>query len=105
MTIALPTPGYLSPIPRNSKGEIMLEIMEKESLDFKDFKVVDLPEASTKGSLRPIAITNWDCSVISIDNESIILQFSLPPGTYATILLRELMKSENPLSYVGKLYG
>jgi len=105
MAIALPTPGYLSPIPRNSKGEIMLEIMEKESLDFKDFKLVDLPEASTKGSLRPMAITNWDCSVISTDNDSLILQFSLPPGSYATILLRELMKSENPLSYVGKLLG
>lgn len=105
MAIALPTPGYLSPIPRNSKGEIMLEIMEKESLDFKDFRLVDLPEASTKGSLRPMAITNWDCSVISTDNDSLILQFSLPPGSYATILLRELMKSENPLSYVGKLLG
>jgi len=105
MAIALPTPGYLSPIPRNSKGEIMLEIMEKESLDFKDFRLVDLPEASTKGSLRPMAITKWDCSVISTDNDSLILQFSLPPGSYATILLRELMKSENPLSYVGKLLG
>jgi len=105
MVIALPTPGYLSPIPRNLKGEIMLGIMERESLDFKDFKLVDLPEASTKGSLRPMAITNWDCSATSTDNDSLILQFSLPPGSYATILLRELMKSENPLSYVGKLLG
>jgi tRNA pseudouridine13 synthase len=104
MAIALPTPGYLSPIPRNSKGEIMLKIMEEESLDFKDFKLVDLPEASTKGSLRPIAITSWDCSVTSIDNDSIILQFSLPPGSYATILLRELMKQTDPLAYVGRHY-
>ena len=104
MVISLPTPGYLSPIPRNSKGEIMLKIMEKESLDFKDFKLIDLPEASTKGSLRSLTITTWDCSVISTDNNSLILQFSLPPGAYATILLRELMKPKNPLVYIGMFH-
>ncbi|MEM4537082.1 MAG: tRNA pseudouridine(13) synthase TruD, partial [Nitrososphaerota archaeon] len=102
MVNALPILGYLSPIPRSSKGEIILEIMEKEEIDLKDFMIVDMPEASTKGSLRPVIITKWSCSVLSVDDESFTLEFSLPPGSYATILLREIMKSENPLSYIGR---
>lgn len=104
MVLALPTPGYLSPIPRSSKGEIILKIMEEEDLDLKDFKSVDLPEASTKGSLRPIIITKWSCSVITVADEFLTLEFSLHPGSYATILLREIMKSENPLSYIGRQF-
>lgn len=103
MVIALPTPGYLSPVPRSSKGQIMLEIMEGETIDFKDFKVKALPEASTKGSLRPIIIPKWKCSVASLDVESLTLSFSLPPGSYATALLREIMKPESPLAYIGKM--
>ncbi|MEM2016982.1 MAG: tRNA pseudouridine(13) synthase TruD [Nitrososphaerota archaeon] len=102
MVNALPILGYLSPIPRSSKGEIILEIMEKEEIDLKDFMIVDMPEASTRGSLRPVIITKWSCSVLSVDDESFTLEFSLPPGSYATILLREIMKSENPLSYIGR---
>lgn len=102
MVVALPTPGYLSPIPRSSKGKILLEVMEEEEIDFKDFKCVDLPEASSKGSLRPIIITKWFCSMVSVADDSLTLEFSLPPGSYATILLREIMKSDNPLSYIGK---
>lgn len=103
MVVALPSPGYLSPLPRSSKGEIMLRVMEEEGVDFKDFKVEGLPEASTKGSLRPMKIPKWTCSVTSVSNESLALFFMLPPGSYATVLLREIMKPENPLAYIGKL--
>ncbi len=102
MVVALPSPGYLSPLPRSSKGEIMLQVMEEEGVDFKDFKVEGLPEASTKGSLRPIKIPKWTCSVNSVSDESVTFFFTLPPGSYATVLLREIMKPENPLAYIGR---
>ncbi|MCX8193468.1 MAG: tRNA pseudouridine(13) synthase TruD [Nitrososphaeria archaeon] len=103
MVIALPVPGYLSPIPKSSKGEKLLEAMKEEDVDFEDFKVKHLPEVSSKGSLRPISIPFWSFSIKSVDEQSITIELSLPPSSYATIFLREIMKPENPLTYIGRL--
>ncbi|MEN2974114.1 MAG: tRNA pseudouridine(13) synthase TruD [Candidatus Caldarchaeales archaeon] len=101
MVVVLPVPGYLSPIPRSSKGEKLLAVMEEEGVTFDDFKVKALPEASTKGSLRPISIPFWSFFVESINDESINIELSLPPSAYATVFLREIMKPDNPLAYIG----
>ena len=34
----------------------------------------------------------------AIEDESIIVEFSVPKGSYATILLRELIKPNNPIA-------
>ena len=101
IVVALPVPGYLTEIPRSGKGEALAEALDELGLELKMFRVRSLPEASTRGSLRPLIIPRWSCGVVQRSQDSITLRMTLPPGSYATILLRELMKPDNPLAYVG----
>jgi tRNA pseudouridine13 synthase len=101
LAVALPAPGYLSPIPRSRKGEILLDILDEMGLELNAFRLKTCPEASTRGSLRPIKITKWSCKISEMDNTSIKLNIELPPGSYATILLREIMKPKSPLAFIG----
>jgi tRNA pseudouridine13 synthase len=101
LAVALPAPGYLSPIPRSRKGEILLDILDEMGLELNAFRLKTCPEVSTRGSLRPIKITKWSCRTSKIDNTSIKLNIELPPGSYATILLREIMKPKSPLAFIG----
>ncbi|MCF3653528.1 MAG: tRNA pseudouridine(13) synthase TruD [Aigarchaeota archaeon] len=101
LAVALPVPGYLSPIPRSRKGEILLSILDEMGLEPNAFRLKICPEASTRGSLRPIKITRWSCRISELDDGSIKLSIELPPGSYATILLREIMKPESPLAFIG----
>jgi len=67
------------------------------------FRVRSLPETSTRGTLRPITIPRWDIQILSHAENELLLKLSLPPGSYATIILREIMKSPDPLAYIGKV--
>jgi len=101
--IALPVPGYLSSIPRSSKGEVLLSALEEVGVSLEMFRLREVPEASTRGSLRPIIVPKWSCEIIRWGASSITLRISLPPGSYATILLREIMKPRSPLAFIGKM--
>lgn len=103
LVIALPTPGYLLEAPKSSKGEALLEAMEELEVSPEIFRLKEIPEASTRGSLRPIVVPKWGCEIIYCEERSITLRMSLPPGCYATILLREVMKPRTPLAFIGKM--
>ena len=103
LAIAIPSPGYLSPIPKSRKGEILLEVMRELNLDLKMFRLKACPEASTRGSLRSIIVPRWSCRASNLDEASIKVFVELPPGSYATVLLREIMKPNTPLVFVGKM--
>ena len=103
LVIALPVPGYLSEIPKSSKGEALLDAMEELEVSLDMFRLRALPEASTRGSLRPIIVPKWSCEIVHSDEQSLTLRVTLPPGCYATILLREIMKPGTPLAFVGKM--
>ncbi|RLG01824.1 MAG: hypothetical protein DRN49_00515, partial [Thaumarchaeota archaeon] len=55
-----------------------------------------------RGTLRPIIIPRWEIEILSHSEDELLLKLSLPPGSYATIVLREIMKSADPLAYIGK---
>ncbi len=103
LVVALPVPGYLVDIPKSGKGEAILEAMEELEISPEMFRLREIPEASTRGSLRPIIVPKWSCEVIRREERSLTLRINLPPGCYATILLREIMKPRTPLAFVGKM--
>lgn len=89
--VVLPIPGYSVEYPTNNVGKFYEDFLSKENVQFdKDA----FEAAATKGAYRQlIAVpTNFDCKVQvyenSIDAE---FQFDLDKGSYATMLLRELM--------------
>ncbi len=101
LAIVMPAPGYLSPAPRSRKGEILLKTLNELGLELNAFRLRICPEASTRGSLRPIKVPRWMCRASQLEDGSIKLNIELPPGAYATILLREIMKPGSPLAFIG----
>ncbi|MGC8699941.1 MAG: tRNA pseudouridine(13) synthase TruD [Candidatus Micrarchaeia archaeon] len=65
------------------------EAMEELGIKKEDFKIKSMPELSMKGSYRPCFAPFRDFSY-SI-GEDVTLNFSLPAGSYATILLNEFI--------------
>ncbi len=68
------------------------KILELEEISPKDFFIKEMQEVSNEGGFRQAVIS---CSDYSSDDNT--LQFTLSRGSFATILLREIMKPEDPL--------
>jgi len=74
-------------------GEIERSVVESEGISRKDFQIVGLREASSKGTRRELLAVCKDLTVASGDSE-VRFSFTLNKGCYATSLLREFMKAE-----------
>ncbi len=68
------------------------KILDDESLSPKDFFINDFQELSLEGGFRNASIVVQN---FSISNN--IVKFQLSRGSYATVVLREILKPKNPL--------
>lgn len=69
------------------------KILESEEVNPKDFFLKEMQEISSEGGFRNSSIK---CDDIDITNEWI--RFRLSRGSYATIVMREVMKPKDPLT-------
>jgi len=102
--LALPLIGYQQTASTGKQGEIEKKILEAEGIRLGNFKIPLMPEISSKGRLRtaltPVRDFRMDESLEDEDNlgkRKKSLSFALIKGSYATVLLREFMKPENPI--------
>src|ERR671930_2007937 len=80
--------------PNKGRFEVITRrIMQDESITEKDFYIKEMQELSAPGGFRQAPLWCKDFSYM----DSVILHFKLPKGSYATTLLRELMKPEDPI--------
>jgi len=89
--LALPFVGY-SYYKKTRFDYQISKILEQEEITPKDFFIKEMQEVSSEGGFRQAAIHCSDYS--SHDN---IVEFSLSRGSFATILLREIMKPSDPM--------
>ena len=68
------------------------KILEDEEISLKDFYLKEIQELSTEGGYRNSSIS---CTDYSVKNNTI--SFSLSRGSFATIVLREIMKPNDPI--------
>ena len=68
------------------------KILEDESLSPKDFFINDFQELSLDGGFRNASINLQNFSI-----QKNLIKFQLSRGSYATIVLREILKPESPL--------
>ena len=79
-------------------GEFTREIMERMGLSKEDFRIMQVPALSAKGSYRAL-LAPVKGLVCRAEGEDLRLDFELPKGSYATVLLQEFIKTtENQLS-------
>uniref|UniRef100_A0A7C3WKI2 Probable tRNA pseudouridine synthase D n=1 Tax=Thermofilum pendens TaxID=2269 RepID=A0A7C3WKI2_THEPE len=94
-TLLLPIFGYNTPLLSGKPGELELEVLREEGLDLEAFRLKSIPEASSAGTYRPAALKPLELSV-KVEDSAVLLSFTLRKGMYATTLLREIVKPEDP---------
>jgi tRNA pseudouridine13 synthase len=96
--VTAPLFGSETELPRGVVGEIEQTVLEAEKVQLHDFYSEKLQELSSKGTRRPVLVpVAVTCNAIQGDELNpgrfkATLQFFLPKGSYATVLLREYMK-------------
>ena len=104
MRLAFPLIGFKQRKSLGLQGEIEKQILEEEGISQENFKISAMPEITARGELRT-AITplnNFSLNEIAEDSANLSkhkakASFTLQRGSYATILLRELIKPRNPI--------
>jgi tRNA(Glu) U13 pseudouridine synthase TruD len=84
-----PLYGYKMTPAQGAPGEMERQILAQEDLDLEDFRLRGL---KFKGARRPLRFP-LDKAAVEEDDRGLIVSFALPPGCYATVVLREIMKN------------
>jgi tRNA pseudouridine13 synthase len=90
-----PLIGYRMSMPRGEPLRIEQEVMKEYELTPENFRVEG--RLKVKGARRPLRVRPTDVDLAGgVDEHGphITVAFTLPSGSFATVLLRELMKSE-----------
>lgn len=90
--LAVPLVGY-SYLKKNRFGYYISKVLEEEQTSAKNFFIKDMQEASNEGGFRQSVMQCSDFGVMEP-----ILEFTLSRGSYATILLREIIKPGDPFA-------
>lgn len=83
-----PLYGYKLTQAQGAPGEMERQVLAEEELDLEDFRLRGL---KFKGARRPLRFPLGEAEA-NEDEQGIVVSFSLPPGCYATVVLREIMK-------------
>ncbi len=95
--IAIPLPGYRT-IQEQVSDEIwdnLTALLEKDALDLHSFRH-EQPNLRSKGSSRRAIIfpDNFNYFPMDIEEKGIKVTFSIPKGSYGTIVIREITKNK-----------
>ncbi len=91
--LAAPVPGYSTKTPPSKQSDLLREILRAEGIDLRQFRNAKVRSLDAPGGLHPVSIAPIDMHVQCTD-EGIMLRFCLRKGSYATVVLRELMKTD-----------
>ena len=91
---AVRMPGYTFQPGRGRFEAITKAILREEGVIAKDFYVKEMQELSHQGGFRQAPL--W-CMEFSYRQDPLVVSFKLPKGSYATTLLREIIKPEDPI--------
>jgi len=89
--LAVPIVGH-SYFKKTRFDHYISEILSEEEVSAKDFFIKEMQEISNEGGFRNASIK---CDDFSINGDTV--SFTLSRGSYATMILREIMKPANPL--------
>lgn len=88
-----PLYGTKVPFAGGKVGEMEKSILDNYGLSKEDFEVPKMPRLGSHGLRRSMRFQVWDTSAIATD-EGVLTEFSINKGSYATAVLREVMKKD-----------
>lgn len=83
--------GSKVPLAGGAVGEMEQRILAKENLELADFQVPKMPKLGSHGLRRSIRFKVWDAKAKTTE-DGVLVEFSITKGSYATAVLREIMK-------------
>lgn len=89
-------PGYSFQPGKNRFDNIVKEIMFDESINSKNFFIKEMQELSESGGFRQASYFCKDFYHF-VREDNLVVEFSSPKGSYATTLLREMIKPPDPI--------
>lgn len=102
--IAGPLVGFETSVDIGPAGELLRAVLEPEHLRPADLKLPHSPEIASAGGWRPAVVATPPIRLVPVaDGEpspgegpsapAIWTEFTLPKGSYATVLIREFLKT------------
>ncbi|NLF89334.1 tRNA pseudouridine(13) synthase TruD [Candidatus Bathyarchaeota archaeon] len=96
MRVALPIYGFRQRLSGGVMGEMEREVLNSESVNDGPVRLNELSRVGGKGGLRTALAPVKDFKLLSTADAKLQVSFMLFRGCYATILLREIIKPQNP---------
>ena len=116
LAVTGPLPGLESALAKDIPGEIESQALKDTDLHEVDWRIEKIPRLTSSGTRRPLSVFFREFSVSeatevndltsgrwvdgTLDGDRwhpegacLRIKFALPPGTYATVLMREFMRS------------
>ncbi len=102
LRLALPIVGFAQKLSQGEAGELQHRVLDEEGVEPRNFRVSALPEVGARGELRAAVapVREFSAGVVEdiAEKMQLWLQFTLLKSSYATVLLREMMKPCDPVS-------
>ena len=95
--VAGPLVGHATPRPEGVPGELLAEVLSADGLGPEAFRLPKTPDLASAGSWRAALIPTPPIAIepgTGRTGSGSWFRFSLPKGSYATVLLREFTKTD-----------
>jgi tRNA pseudouridine13 synthase len=89
--------GYTFRAGKGRFGQLTKKILEDEGVLSKQFHIKAIPEISAEGGFRNPVLQINDITWVR-QEDAIHIEFTLPKGSFATVILREIMKPVDPMA-------
>ena len=90
--LAGPLVGYETPQPVGTAGRILDDLLAQEGVTRSMFQLPATPEIASRGAWRPATLSVPPLA-LAPESSGVWFRFALPKGAYATVFLREFLKS------------
>ncbi len=90
--VAGPLVGFETPRPQGPVGELTDRLLDEEGIRPEHFRLPASPDIASRGAWRPIQLPVPPMDVAATET-GVRFRFALPKGCYATVLMREFLKS------------
>ena len=95
----VPILGYLTELEGEVKEQYE-KLLEEDGVKQQDFLMKSLPELASEGADRKVEVeakdftSKWEEDELNKKRKKVILTFTLPPGAYATMVVKQLFEED-----------
>jgi tRNA pseudouridine13 synthase len=90
--LAAPLIGYGTERPSGRPGELYDRVLRETGVTPNGFRLPSFPEISSAGAWRASTIAPPPVGIAVVGESTVRVDFALPKGSYATVLVREFLK-------------